>query len=81
MSKTMNDDPVHEEHPDDKAYREEGEREAAEFGDALTAEKVTELRRLLTIYADADAHDALDDLRSWFWAGALPSAVAKKVRK
>jgi len=57
----------------------EGKAEAAKFGPKLLddPEVVEELKGLLLTYSDAQATDALDDLRSWFWGEALPAAVKK----
>jgi hypothetical protein len=69
-----------EEHPEDREYRERGEREAAEFGAAIVATYVNELPQLILTYADGDAHNLLDELRDRFWAGDLPDAVREAKR-
>lgn len=65
------------EHPEDRANRERSESEAATFGDHIANERIADLRRLLTLYSDADAESMLGNLREWFWAMALPDAVRR----
>lgn len=60
------------EHPDDKKGRIESERLAAKYGVQLTNERMSDLRKLLTTYSDADAENLLWNLREWFWGHALP---------
>lgn len=65
----------------DKKRRLEGQREAEQFGRPLAKKRARALAGLLLTYGDDDAHDALDALREWFWAEALPKAVKEGAAK
>ena len=56
------------EHPEDKALREQSEALAAEAINAFAEKHRAKLVRLIQVYADAKAHEQLDELREKFWS-------------
>lgn len=60
--------------PEDVEFEEKGREESRlPAVAALVAPHVEKLARLVTVYSDGDAHDALDRMREWLWGYPLPA--------
>lgn len=59
-------------HPEDVESERLSRAAAAKHGRGILAPHAEEIALLITCYPDDEAHDALDRMREWFWAFALP---------
>lgn len=59
---------IYDEHPDDKASREQAEKSAATVIDRFLKNNPAIARELILTYADADAQRKLREYREDFWS-------------